>query len=115
MPRVNSYRFGEIVIDGVSYRSDVKIIGEKIVPNWWRKEGHYLYPEDIKDILSSDCQYLVIGTGAYGVMKIDPQVKKICEEKNIRMESYKTAQAVERFNELVAKGEKVAGAFHLTC
>ncbi len=115
MPLVEDYGFGRIVIDGKTYTSDVKIIGEKVVPNWWRKEGHHLYPEDITDILVSDCEVLVVGTGAYGVMKVDPRVEQACAEKGIKLESYRTAEATKRFNELVQQGVKVAGAFHLTC
>ncbi len=115
MPHVDAYRFGEIVIDGRSYLRDVKIIGSKVVPDWWRREGHHLYPEDIEDILASDCEILVVGTGAYGVMKIDPMVKEACARKGIKLEAYKTAQAVERFNSLSEQGQKVCGAFHLTC
>ncbi len=115
MPRIDSYRFGEIIINGRPYNRDVKIIGEEIVPNWWRREGHHLYPEDITDILSSDCEVLVVGTGAYGVMKIDPSVQEVCQKKGLRLEAYRTAAAVERFNELAAQKVKVAGAFHLTC
>ncbi|OAG28520.1 Mth938-like domain-containing protein [Thermodesulfatator autotrophicus] len=112
---IESYSFGNIVIKGNSYNSDVKIINGEVKPNWWRKEGHRLYPEDITDILESDCKVLVVGTGAYGVMKIDPTVEAACQEKGLKLEAYKTSEAVKRFNELMASGEKVAGAFHLTC
>ncbi len=114
-PRIEDYSFGRIVISGKTYTSDVKIIMDQIVPNWWRKEGHYLYPEDIEDILNSGVETLVVGTGAYGVMKIDPTVAEACARRGIRLEAYKTSQAVKRFNELAAEGKKVAGAFHLTC
>ncbi len=112
---IEDYRFGNIVIQGKAYNSDVKIIDGVVKPNWWRKEGHRLYPEDIADILESGCKTLIVGTGAYGVMKVDPSVKQACSERGIKLEAYKTAEAVKRFNELIAKGEKVAGAFHLTC
>ncbi len=115
IPEIEDYSFGRIVINGRAYNSDVKIILDKVVPNWWRKEGHHLYPEDIQDILDSGVEILVVGTGAYGVMKIDPTVKEACAERGIRLETYKTAEAVKRFNELARAGEKVAGAFHLTC
>ncbi len=115
MPRVEDYGFGRIVIDGKTYTSDVKIIKDQIVPNWWRKEGHHLYPEDIEDILASDCEVLVVGTGAYGVMKVDPLVQEACARKGIKLEAYKTAEAAKRFNQLAEQGVKVAGAFHLTC
>ncbi len=115
IPHIEDYSFGRIVISGKTYTSDVKIILEKIVPNWWRKEGHYLYLEDIEDILASEAEILVVGTGAYGVMKIDPSVREACAQKGIRLEAFNTAEAVKRFNALAEAGEKVAGAFHLTC
>ncbi|NPA49159.1 MAG: hypothetical protein GXO20_04200 [Thermodesulfobacteria bacterium] len=115
IPRIEDYSFGRIVISGKTYTSDVKIILDRIVPNWWRREGHYLHPEDIEDILASEAEVLVVGTGAYGVMKIDPAVKEACAQRGMRLEAYKTAEAVKRFNALAEAGEKVAGAFHLTC
>ncbi len=113
--QINSYSFGRTEINGKTYTSDLKIINGQVVPNWWRKDGHHLYPEDIKDILSSECEVLVVGTGAYGVMKIDQAVEDACAQKGIKLEAYKTEEAVKRFNKLSASGVKVAGAFHLTC
>jgi len=114
-PRVESYRFGEMVISGKTYRRDLKIINGKVVPDWWRKEGHSLCLEDIRDILEAGCEVLVIGTGAYGVMKVPEPVRKALESKGLRVEILPTAKAAELFNSLVKEGKRVAGAFHLTC
>jgi hypothetical protein len=38
---IDSYQFGEIVIDGAEYDSDCLITGNRIQTNWRRKQGHY--------------------------------------------------------------------------
>ncbi|RLG11641.1 hypothetical protein DRN73_04860 [Candidatus Pacearchaeota archaeon] len=116
---ISSYSFGHLVFKNTSYNKDLIIIktqkGEKVIPNWWRKEGHYLYIEDLEEVWKSEVEYLIIGTGAYGVMKIDPKVKDKAKELNIKLEAFKTSDAVARFNELYSQNKSVAGAFHLTC
>ncbi|MBE0466287.1 MAG: hypothetical protein IBX71_03570 [Candidatus Desulforudis sp.] len=37
---INDYRFGQIVIDGEKYTSDVIILPECIIASWWRQDGH---------------------------------------------------------------------------
>jgi len=43
---INNYTFGHLVFKNKSYNKDLIIIktakGEKIISNWWRKEGHLL-------------------------------------------------------------------------
>jgi len=112
---IEDYRFGNIRIDGKNYTSDVKIINGKVKPNWWRKEGHNLFPEDIQDILEAKPEVLVVGTGAYGVMKISSQVRKLLEQKKIELIEAKTEKAAQIYNELLQSGKKVAFAAHLTC
>ena len=67
---IESYSFGSMTVVGQSHRNDLKIIDDKIVANWWRREGHALYAQDIEDILYSSAQTFVVGTGAYGSMRI---------------------------------------------
>lgn len=112
---IEDYRFGNIKIDGKDYTSDVKIINGKVKPNWWRKEGHNLFPEDIQDILEAKPEVLVVGTGAYGVMKISSQVRKLLEQEKIELIETKTDKACQIYNQLLQTGKKVAFAVHLTC
>ncbi|MBX6422425.1 Mth938-like domain-containing protein [Thermosulfurimonas sp. F29] len=112
---IESYRFGEMVVAGRSYRRDLKIVEGEVRPDWWRKEGHYLQPEDLEDVWAARPEILVVGTGASGVMRIDPRVREKASSLGIELEAYPTARAAERFNELLRAGRRVAGAFHLTC
>ena len=39
--------------NGLHFCGDLKIIGGKIVENWWRKEGHHVDVGDVTDILAA--------------------------------------------------------------
>lgn len=111
---INSYSFGNITIDGKNYRSDVIIFPDKINSRWWRKSGHLLSDEDIGEILKHKPEMLIIGTGAYGLMKVDQKVKDKLKSLGIRFIIKKTAEAVDAYNKLEKK-DRVVCAFHLTC
>ena len=69
---IESYDFGLIVIKGRRYTSDVIVFPERVIEGWWRKEGHRIYVEDLKEILDREPrpEVLVVGTGYYGIVKI---------------------------------------------
>jgi len=117
MVKIVQYRFGEIIVDNERYNRDIILSGEKVlVKSWWRKEGHRLYLDDIKDVLEKyKPEILVVGTGYYGFMKVDDDLKSYLKNKDIDLVEARTAEAVKKFNELVERGAKVLGAFHLTC
>ncbi len=113
--KIEKYEFGVIKVNGRIYYQDIKIAGRQIFPNWWRKEGHFLYKEDIEDILKFSPHYLVIGTGAYGAMAVDKNLVDYLSQNNIQYYILTTDKAVKKFNQLLEEGKKGAGCFHLTC
>lgn len=88
---------------------------DRIHDNWWRKEGHSLAPEDLEVLMESPPEMLIVGRGAYGVMKIPASTKNFIESKEIDLIAAKTGDAVERYNKESAAGKNVAAALHLTC
>ncbi len=114
---IESYRFGQIVIDNKVYTSDLKIINGVVKDNWWRSEGHVVSPSDIDDIMAARPDIVIIGTGASGMMKLAPGLSKAFTDKGIKVEALLTKLAAKRFNELVSRlgPSKVAFAAHLTC
>ncbi len=68
--------------NGSLFCRDLKMIGERVVGNWWRKEGHRIDAEDVTDILgrrpTGSCRRHRI-CGFYGSPKLpsyDPQEKE---------------------------------------
>ncbi|MGB9440927.1 MAG: hypothetical protein WCB15_23500, partial [Desulfobacterales bacterium] len=37
---IEKYSFGKIVVNGVTYTNDIKIVQGRVVSDWWRKKGH---------------------------------------------------------------------------
>jgi len=116
---ISHYSFGSLTYKNQTYTRDLIILispeKEMILPNWWRKEGHLLQVEDLEEVFIFKPQYLIVGTGASGVMRVDGRVRERAEALGIIFEAYPTERAVKRFNELLEKKVSLAGAFHLTC
>jgi len=112
---IDSYQFGKITVDGVSYSSDIIILGDTVQSNWWRKQGHLLSAEDIQSIIAAKPSTLIVGCGASGLMKVTDETRRLLQEHNIKLEALDTGKAVQRFNELSQVGVNVAAALHLTC
>ena len=112
---IDSYQFGEIIIDGVTYNSDVIILGDSVQSNWWRRQGHSLSAEDLKTVIAAKPSVLVVGCGASGLMKVPEETRQVLQEHDIQLQALDTDKAVQRFNELSQSGVNVAAALHLTC
>lgn len=111
---IESCVFGRMIIEGQTYTSDLIIFPDRINHSWWRKSGHRLCLEDIKEVLKEEPEVIIIGTGFTGLMKVEEDVKRHAQAKGILLIIEKTKNAVQKFNELSSK-KKTAGAFHLTC
>lgn len=111
---IESYGFGRITIDGKQYTTDVIIFPDHVRDGWWRKEGHRLSIEDLKDVLQAKPEMLVVGTGYYGFMKVPNEVKEHLKSKKIELIVENTKEASKTYNRL-ASTKGVVAAFHLTC
>lgn len=111
---IDSYKFGEMVVDGKRYHSDLIIYPDRVDASWWRKAGHQLCIADIEDIVAARPEYLVVGTGNPGLMKVLPETREYLRNRNIQLVSEPTERAYKTYNDLSAQ-KRVIGAFHLTC
>lgn len=112
--KIDEYRFGTIIIKGECYHKDLILFPDKIMTNWWRKEGHSLSLEDLAPVIHYQPELLVIGTGAYGVMKVPEDLIGRLEQKGIKTEVKDSSSAVSLHNEVQAR-IRVVTALHLTC
>jgi len=70
MNTIDSYLFGQIVINGKKYTSDVIIFLDRVQDDWWRDESHELALKDITGIMNENPEVLLVGTGASGLMRV---------------------------------------------
>ena len=109
---ISDYEFGRIIIENKTYTNDIILLGKNVKPKWWREKGHNLVKKDLKGIIEYEPELLIIGTGAYGMMKVPSNLSEIL---NIKIISHPTKEAVKKYNQEIKSDKKIAGAFHLTC
>jgi hypothetical protein len=113
-PKIESYRFGHLVVDGQRYDRDVIILPDGVRGGWWRKEGHALHPADLDLVFQARPDLLVLGQGAFGRMRVTREARRALEAAEIELVVQPTKQACQSYNRLCEQQE-VAAALHLTC
>ena len=116
MARIESYTPGRVVVDGVELHRDVIVLPDRVLTEWWRRDGHSLAMEDLDDVLEDLPERLILGCGYSNQLQPKPAVLEALRERGVKVEALPTDQAVERFSELEARNPAaVAAALHLTC
>ena len=111
---IDSYQFGQVVVNGKRYTSDIIIFPDKVRDNWWRGMGHQLCLEDMTEVLTENPEVLIVGTGVSGLMKVLPEVEKTVIAQGTRLIAETTDKACHTYNEL-CQSQRVTAALHLTC
>jgi len=112
---IEHYSFGQITINGQKYDHDVFIDLDGQVHDWWRQESHRITLNDLKDGFKEKPEILIIGTGAYGVAKVMPEIEIRINQEKIKLIIEPTGQAKEKYNQLREEGKKAVAFLHLTC
>jgi hypothetical protein len=116
MSRITNYEFGRIRVDGKEHTRDVIVTPNRVVGDWWRRDGHSLVIEDLDDVVDDLPQRLIVGCGHDGRLRPDPSVAEALARRGVEMEALPTTDAVRRYSELEAENPAaVAAALHLTC
>ena len=114
--RIEGYRPGRVVVDGVEHTRDVIVLPERVVGNWWRRDGHSLVVQDLEDVLDELPERLVVGCGYAGRLRPDPGVVDALRGRGTAVEALPTDEAVVRYGELAERNPAaIAAALHLTC
>ena len=113
MSRIEGYRFGHLVVDGEEQTRDVIVLPARVLTNWWRVNGHRLVLADLGDVIEELPERLVVGMGAFGQMRPDPEALEQLRQRGVEVETLPTDEAVRRYGELDPR--RTAAALHLTC
>lgn len=111
---IDSYGFGRMKINGITYTSDLIVFSDHVKSDWWRIEGHKLHIKDLDEVIKMKPEILVVGTGYYGIMKVLPETENRLKAEGIQLIAEKTRNAYHTYNDL-STSKNVVGAFHLTC
>ena len=114
--RFESFSFGSIVIDGVTYEYDVvidrgEIRKRKKGPSKQFREAFGHTPLSIEEDIPWSCRRLVIGTGT-GALPVMDQVKQEAERREVELVIEPTARAIAR---LTGEPGETNAILHVTC
>lgn len=118
MTKIDSTEFGKIVVDGKTYDYDIVIDANGVVARRskaserWYGTHHVICTEEVKDLLASKPQVLVIGLGQYKACRLEQGAERECARYGTKLIAEPTPKAIKTFNETEARK---AGLFHLTC
>lgn len=111
---IEKYVFGEITINSKKYRKDVVILGDAVLSPWIRSEGHMFTLADAGEIVDFKPECLVVGTGCFGMMKVDKNLVEFFNAAGCTVHALDSKSAAAKFNETSVL-YKTAAAIHLTC
>jgi hypothetical protein len=114
--KVESFSFGRVTIDGKTYSKDLILLHGNVISPWWRQAGGHLFAvEDLQEVIDAAPDVVVLGTGAYGLVRVKDDLVEAFQDAGTRVVSARTGEAVERLNQLLDQNQDVAAALHLTC
>lgn len=120
MIEFNTTSFGKVVVNGETY-GDVLVIKNEVIERDRRmleeryKTSHLIAPEEIENLLSSEPEIVIIGTGQYGALIVSPKVIEKFEKNKVKLTVLKTPQAIREYNKLKKANKKVNALIHVTC
>ena len=114
--RFESFYFGSIQIDGITYEHDVVIAGGEVrkrekKPSREFRDAFGHTPLSIKEEIPWKCRRLVIGTGT-GALPVMEQVKLEARRRKIELVIVPTARAIELLKQQSADTNAI---LHVTC
>jgi len=118
---INNVSFGSITIDQKIYTNDIYITADYKIEKRNKElstkiNGHRcLGKSKIEYLLKFSPKIIIIGTGLYGALPIDPDAKELLDKNKIEIVVDKTPRVIDKLNDLLKKNAKICAIIHITC
>ena len=121
VPRITKAVWGTITVaisDGIKEYKDCRLWPQGTQAWDWNKTGMHHKPgiqiADVQDLVDK-ADIFVLSRGMHLVLQVPQETIDYLKSKNKQVHVLETKQAVEKYNELVAQGKRVAALIHSTC
>jgi hypothetical protein len=118
-PTIEATSFGSIIVDGEKIGHDIIIRLDGAVKKRKKKlsksvhgTSHRISLAEARYVFEEGADLLIIGTGQYGLVRLDEQAARFLDEQGCQARLMPTAKAIKAWNK--AEGN-VVGLFHVTC
>ncbi len=114
--KIDSFDFGSIVIDKKHYTHDVLILPDGTVKRREPTKGkHKITAKEMENLHDMQADIIIIGNGADGNARLTKNAQGYLKDINITPVILGTPLAVERVNQEINDGKRVAALIHITC
>jgi len=119
MAKIESFKFGFIVIGGQKYGRDVLMFPDGTVKQrkggFWKFGSHVIKKTEIEELVKANPEVVIVGSGTRAVAKLAPDAEIPAKEAAIELVALPSKDAVERLNQSVEQGKRVSALIHITC
>jgi len=112
MAKINSYTFGSITVDNVTYKHDIYIFPSGKVEQ--RPYGHTFTKEQAEHVLKESPDVVITGKGNSGLASLSNDARSLLEKEGIEIIEASTPGIKDEFNKL-SEAKRVAAIIHVTC
>ena len=106
MVKINSTKFGEVMIDGKTHYSDVIVFFDGTIE--YREKDWVIEEDEFKKIIQRNVNIIIVGTGQQGTMSVSDKVRELANYMKIKIVEMKTPYAIELFNAYASQHRTVA-------
>ena len=118
-PQLGHLEFGSVEVGKRKFETDVYLLADGSVEKRKKKRvkskhgtSHVIDAEELKLLMKSAPQTLIIGTGMYGAARVSEDGAEYLRQTGINWQALPSAEALKAFQQ--AKGRR-AMLLHLTC
>ena len=119
MAKIDSFSFGSIVVDGKKYRKDLIFLPDGTVKQrkggFWMFGDHNIKREEIEELQKAGAESAIVGIGTSSKANVSPEAKEYAAETRMDLSILPSRDAVDKWNQLLGQGKKVAALIHITC
>ena len=118
--KIDEIKFGSITVDGKLYH-DIIISNDEVRNRDDDKlaelfgTDHQIGDWEASALLAGSPKYIIIGTGFYGVLQVQPEVLQKLKNSAAEILVLHSPTAANKYNELIGQGRKVNALIHTTC
>lgn len=118
-PRISRLAWGKMEIEGLGRGKDFKLWPGGGRPWDWRETGtrHVpgIQPGDVTELLENGSEIVVLSRGLLHCLRTAGATLDTLQSGGVAVHVEETRRAVDIYNELADRGERVGGLFHSTC
>ena len=119
MPKIESFKFGSIVIGGKRYGRDVLMLPDGSIKQrrggFWKFGSHVIKKGEIDELVKGNPEVVVVGTGTSAKARLASDAQLRAKEAEVELIALPSREAIEKLNRLIEEGRQVSALFHITC